>query len=234
MNFIPSRYCQKKHFYIMTIPRGTVMKCEEHRMGKLPEYRIWKGLRGRCQNPGNPKFPIYGGRGIKVCERWSIFTAFFADMGPKPSPQHQIERLDNNGNYCPENCVWATAKTQARNRRSSRLLTFQGRTQTLAAWCEELGYHHTTVLFRLKSGWTVEKALSAETRDFGPGRPSRSGMTKEEKDKAILAILAEGPTRLPEIASRTSLPTRMVSVRLCYMRKEGKVKPVSIGIWSLV
>ncbi len=78
-------------------------------------------MKGRCLNPRNPKYPDYGGRGIAVCERWMDFSNFFADIGPKPSPTHTIERVNNGGNYEPDNCIWGTKKEQANNRRRPRV-----------------------------------------------------------------------------------------------------------------
>jgi hypothetical protein len=132
-----------------------------HGLSLVPEYNIYNNIIQRCTNHRNTAWHHYGGRGIKVCQRWlDSFEAFYEDMGPRTSAKHSIERLDNDGHYCPENCVWATKRVQAFNRRSSRLITYQGRTQCLAAWAVEIGIKQVTLGGRIRSGWTVERALT--------------------------------------------------------------------------
>ncbi len=84
---------------------------------RRPEYKVWEAMKHRCQNPANKKFADYGGRGIVVCDRWQGFASFFEDMGPRPTPRHSIDRVDNNRGYEPSNCRWATASEQRANRR---------------------------------------------------------------------------------------------------------------------
>jgi hypothetical protein len=91
-----------------------------HGKSRTPEYLAWQSLNYRCNNPNNASFPDYGGRGISVCERWSDFPNFLSDMGTRPSPLHSLDRIDNDGNYEPSNCRWATAQEQQRNKRISK------------------------------------------------------------------------------------------------------------------
>ncbi len=124
-----------------------------------PEYRSWAGLRSRCLNPNSPKFRIYGGRGIKVCERWDEFKNFISDMGQKPTPDHTIERVDRNGNYEPSNCVWATPKAQARNRSTNHILTVNGVSKTMVLWSEQSGIKLKTLAQRIRKGWSDSDAV---------------------------------------------------------------------------
>jgi hypothetical protein len=120
----------------------------------------------RCRNPNNPYFHNYGGRGIRLCPEWeSSFLAFLKAVGPRPSPRHQLDRKDNNGNYEPGNVRWATKKEQAHNQRKNHLLTFGGETKALAAWAEQIGLAPSTLHYRLnQGGMTVAAAISTPRR----------------------------------------------------------------------
>jgi hypothetical protein len=129
------------------------------------EYTSWKSMLQRCSDPNSTNYPRYGGRGITVCDRWKhSFENFLADMGRKPSSKHSIEREENEGNYEPANCRWATSKEQSRNRRSNRMLTLNGRVQCLADWADETGLSYKTIQSRLLRGWSEEKTLTTPVK----------------------------------------------------------------------
>lgn len=129
---------------------------------KTVEYVAWEHLRKRCLNPSDKSYEGYGGRGITVCERWNDFAAFLADMGPRPSPKHSIDRIDVDGPYAPENCRWATAQEQANNKRNNRRLTLNGVTRTMSEWSRITGIGVATILNRIdRRGWSAEYALTA-------------------------------------------------------------------------
>lgn len=127
---------------------------------KEPEKFIWIAMLDRCKNTNNTGFKNYGGRGIAVCKRWEKFENFLADMGRRPSKDHSIDRKDNNGNYEPGNCRWATMIEQARNRRDNHLLTYEGVTLTIKEWANRLNILDSVIHKRLKLGWSVEKAVT--------------------------------------------------------------------------
>lgn len=124
-----------------------------------PEYTIWRAMKSRCQNPKTAHYEQYGGRGIRVCMPWNSFEQFLKDMGPRPSPQHTIDRINNNRGYNKKNCRWATMKEQQNNRRNNVRVEIEGEVKTLSQWCEIYGIHISTVHKRTERGWTVVEAL---------------------------------------------------------------------------
>lgn len=132
-----------------------------HGYSHLPEYGIWVNMRHRCTNPEAEGYARYGGRGIKVCKRWlKSFSNFYKDMGSRPSPEHTLDREDNDGPYSKENCRWATKAEQSRNRRSTRLITYGGKTQCLSDWAAQTGLRRETIAYRLNAGWSTAAALT--------------------------------------------------------------------------
>lgn len=131
---------------------------------KTAEWRVWTQMKIRCSRPNNPTYKYYGARGIKVCERWQRFENFFEDMGVRPSSKHEINRINNDGDYEPSNCEWATRLEQARNKTTSIRLTLGTQTLTLPEWAEKLGMKRTTLARRLSLGWSAEKTLTTPKR----------------------------------------------------------------------
>lgn len=130
------------------------------RSRRHPLYQLWKGMRARCNNPGHSSYNRYGGRGIKVCERWSEFSNFVSDMGRRPSQRHSVDRINGMGNYEPGNCRWATPKEQSRNSRKMRRVVIGGKDYLLADVCAEHGVGIRLVAGRLRRGWSLDDALS--------------------------------------------------------------------------
>jgi predicted nucleic acid-binding Zn ribbon protein len=125
-------------------------------------------MKTRCNCTGTTHYERYGGRGITYDPSWEDFTVFLADMGKKPDPKMELERIDNDKNYCKENCRWATRKEQTRNRggkRATRLYTFEGKTLCIADWAKEVGISPQAMQKRLNNGWPFEKAFSKERHD---------------------------------------------------------------------
>jgi len=131
---------------------------ENHGLSKTPEYISWLAMRSRCFCKTNPCYNRYGGRGITVCKRWDSFKNFYEDMGQKPSPEHTLERKNNNQNYSPKNCVWETRKVQAFNREVTlKIEGKDGRVQSAAAWEKELGFKDGIIKGRVRRGWSRER-----------------------------------------------------------------------------
>lgn len=126
-----------------------------------PLYKTWAAMIARCENPDHQVYHLYGGRGIKVCERWrNSPEVFFEDMGPRPSG-YSLDRFpDNDGDYEPSNCRWATQKEQTRNFRRNHMIEWGGESMCVTDWAARLGVSYTSFLQRLRSGWSIERAIT--------------------------------------------------------------------------
>lgn len=130
------------------------------------EFSAWQSLIQRCENDNNPGYHNYGGRGIQTCHRWtsgdgdkSGFECFLSDMGPRPSAEYSIDRINNDGNYEPGNCRWATRQEQHSNRRDNFIVEYCGENVTITEACKRAGVAVKTIKFRLRKGWSIERAL---------------------------------------------------------------------------
>lgn len=132
-------------------------------MSKSKTYKSWSTMRERCTNPKKSSFKDYGGRGINVCDRWSTFENFYADMGDRPRGM-TLERVNPDGNYEPNNCKWASSHEQARNKRSNRRITFNGETRIISDWDKALGFSKGVISNRLKRGWSIQEALTTSSK----------------------------------------------------------------------
>ena len=148
------------------------------------ERRAWFNMQSRCNNPLTPLFERYGGRGIRVL--YSSYEQFLSDVGPRPSAQHSLDRIDNDGHYEPGNCRWATRAEQLSNTSRNRRLTHKGKTLTVSEWASILNVKTNTLLYRLKRGWPVERCLECNT-DKKRGSKVRSSKLTEQTVAMILS-----------------------------------------------
>lgn len=132
-----------------------------------PTFTSWASMIQRCTDPNHMAFDRYGGRGITVCEQWMVFGNFLTDMGERPSREYSIERVNNALGYSPDNCAWATRKQQTRNTCRNKLVTFDGRTQCIAAWAEELCVPGSRIRGRIDAGWDPVRALTSPVTTYG-------------------------------------------------------------------
>lgn len=152
-------------------PRSDKHHRTTHGMKGTSEYNAWANMLQRCGNPNHPDYQEYGGRGIYVCDRWrESFETFYADMGPRPSDQHTLERQDVNAGYYPGNCLWATWDVQGSNKRNSVFYTVDGETYTQSQLARKVGMSVQTLAARLKSGLSVEEAIARPMSTSGRKR----------------------------------------------------------------
>lgn len=158
---------------------GALNPSYRHGLYKHPLYKLWHLMRERCESPKHMYYDRYGGRGITICERWLDFQNFYEDNVKLWKPGLSIERKDNDGNYCPENCTWIPRGDQSKNRSNTIRLTWNGKTQPLTAWAKELNIPINVLYCRKRYGWPDDKALSTpmnlkRPRDSVTGRIAKS------------------------------------------------------------
>ncbi len=139
----------------------TSLRTTTHGRSKTPLYKTWSAMIARCSNNKLPTWADYGGRGISVCDRWLTFENFLADMGDRPFVGAEIDRVNNDGNYEPSNCRWATRLEQCSNTRANILITIDGRTQNLMQWAIDTGIAYKTLHNRLKAGKAGRELIAA-------------------------------------------------------------------------
>lgn len=128
-----------------------------------PLRQIWNAMKSRCYRPDSISYRFYGAKGVRICDRWLVFENFDADMSPRPVGC-SIDRIDSNGDYCPENCKWSTALEQSRNRSSTRNITLYGRSWPVSQWAEISGIQAKTIYARLDRGWSDKRAVFTPVR----------------------------------------------------------------------
>lgn len=138
----------------------------KHGMFRTPEHNAWQNMKSRCHNELHPRFKDWGAKGIYVCDEWrQNFMAFYNYLGPRPSTQHSVDRIDGSRGYEPGNVRWATRSEQSENRPSFiRHISFNGKTQSISAWAREVGINRECLKYRLDAGWDIEAALMTKSR----------------------------------------------------------------------
>lgn len=166
---IPADLCCKRSTNCGCLRREKVgARNKKHGKTYTREYVVWCGMLARCRNPNHKGYDRYGGRGISVCQRWqNSFKAFMDDMGMPPTPRHTIDRKDNDGDYEPGNCRWATNAENCANTRSNHKITFRGETLCITHWAKRIGISTEALRERLLRGWSVELAFQLPALPVG-------------------------------------------------------------------
>jgi len=140
-----------------------------HGMTGTSEFNAWRSMKSRCYDVSKKEFKDYGGRGIKVCDKWLVsFNHFLDDMGKKPGDNYSLDRINNNKDYAPENCRWASKREQTNNRRNTCFIEYKGKRLPLTEWAKILGIDYRTLVSRFRYGWSVDKAFNrpVQKREF--------------------------------------------------------------------
>jgi len=168
-----------------------------------PTYTAWQAMRDRCSNPNGDKYHCYGGRGIKVCKRWlNSFDNFLVDLGERPGKEYSLDRVNNDGDYKPSNCRWATRSEQMSNKRTNRYITYKGDTKILKDWAESSGVHMTTIHNRIARGLPLEQV-------FSKGRAARS-----YNEKSVLMTYKGKTMSMAQWARESGLSFSTINYRI--------------------
>jgi hypothetical protein len=153
--------------YKYNVFSGHTKSCGCSRRKELSQsktYKAYKNMKSRCLNPNTPYYYLYGGRGIKVCKRWlKSYLLFLEDLGERPGEDYSLDRIDVNGDYQPDNCRWVKMSVQANNRRDNHHLVHDGQSLTIQQWANKIGIKSNTLLYRIKRGWSIDRALTTAT-----------------------------------------------------------------------
>jgi hypothetical protein len=192
--------------FLRKSPKVLCSTCKSNEAQSKPtaisSYNSWYGLKRRCDCPTQTGYERYGGRNITYDPKWSTFDGFYEDMGDRPGPNYDLDRIDNDGNYCKENCRWVTHAENCKNRggrRPTRLYTFNGKTLCISDWAKEIGITPQSLQKRLNKGWPLEIALSPERRDGDHSKhvvktePTSKGKTVRNKNSKFITI--DGTTK---------------------------------------
>ncbi len=172
------------------------------------EYGVWRNMIQRCTNSRVPNYHRYGGRGITVCEQWRSFDTFIQDMGRRPARGYSIERRENDGNYEPGNCYWATREEQENNKARSVKLTYKGKTLTLTQWARELNLDYEKVRARYKYGWSVEDIFEAPSNKYHKPR--------SHETRSVLITYGDKTQTVTEWATELGVPYEVIRSRHRY------------------
>lgn len=166
----------------------SILSKRTHGLSKHKLYKTYRGMISRCTNPSHPCYQRYGGRGIKVCDRWlESFENFLEDVGEKTSERYTLDRIDNDGNYEPSNCRWATQKQQCNNFSANHIISYGDKEYTLTMLAEKLGIKQNTLTYRLKRGWSIEEAVAGKRKEKFK-QPYKDFLSEDEFIKMLECI----------------------------------------------
>ena len=148
----------------MNLKHGATAEKHGDKNSYPSSYKVWCNMRQRCNDPNSPVYHHYGGRGITVCDRWNDYANFLSDMGERPK-EMSLERIDNNKGYSPENCRWASMKEQSKNRRTNRMITYNGQTKSVIEWADHLGIPRQSLYNRVFRGWSIDRIFNQPYRN---------------------------------------------------------------------